>query len=318
MINILIVDDEPLILEIQERVIDRYFKKADYIDFTIETAPNGCVALDMMENKEYDMLFLDLMMPKCDGFQVLDTTRITNKDKRQPFICMVTAMGTDENNRLFREKKATSYIYKPFELKTLNLMLDRYILPLMESSLHDEEADEFFDFYDFDEDESFGFDNDSNDDAKEEMQKYNEAHSKITAIEFLKDYDDVDYMLKDIEEIDEMMIEVIEYLDISSFDKYKSEINDVLTMYSTFLNSLSNFDQLSTSFINTRDLIIELDISSYPEKKAGYIIEFIRVILKDISAWKEYVFITKDAVDVYYINASAYNSCIQLKDLVEG
>ena len=54
------------------------------------------------------------MMPKCNGLEVLDTTRITNKDKHQPYICMVTAMSLNSNKRIFKEKKATSYVFKTF------------------------------------------------------------------------------------------------------------------------------------------------------------------------------------------------------------
>ena len=52
--------------------------------------------------------------------------------------------------------------------------------------------------------------------------------------------------------------------------------------------------------------------------EAKPIIEFLRAIFSDLSQWKEHVFITQDAVDVFYINASVINSYVQLKGLLDG
>ena len=68
MINILLVDDEPLILDVLNKIIQRYFKTNSYENYSIDTANNGFEALGMMEKTKYNMLFLDFMMPKCDGY----------------------------------------------------------------------------------------------------------------------------------------------------------------------------------------------------------------------------------------------------------
>ena len=319
MINILLVDDEPLILDVLNKIIQRYFKTNSYENYSIDTANNGFEALGMMEKTKYNMLFLDFMMPKCDGLEVLDTIRITNKEKHQPYICMVTAMGLNSNKKIFKEKKATSYIFKPFTINTINLMLDRYIKPSIDFEIEDisdnncDDFDEFFDFDEFDE-----FEDGLEDEEKDNMELLNKSHSQINATEFLKDYDDLDYILEDIDEIDELLVDIVESLDIDSFEKYKNEVSNVLNLYGVFLHSLSDFDQLATSLTYTKDIILDLDLMSIENKKRGFVIEIIRAILKDISAWKEYVFIKKDAIDVFYINASAYNSCIQLKNLIQN
>ena len=314
MINILIIDDEPSILEVLSEIIERYFNKNGIEQYSIDTANNGFEALGMMEKTQYNMLFLDLMMPKCNGLEVLDTTRVTNKDKHQPYICMITALSIKKSIEEFKNKKASSYVMKPFAIKTIYLMLDRYIKPLIDKVLHEEDVDEFFDFYEF-EDE---FENEFEDDEKENMEIYNKTHSEISAVEFLKDYDDINYMLEDLDEINELLEEIIEYLDIDSFKKYKNDIGSVFNLYAVFLNSLSDFEQLSTSLTYSKNIILDLDLTSIAQKKRNIIIEIIRAILSDMSDWKEYVFIKKDAVDVFYIIASAYNSCIQLKNLIQN
>ena len=313
MINILIVDDEPLILEVLNDIIRRYFDKKGFEQYSVGMANNGFEALGMMEKTQYNMLFLDFMMPKCNGLEVLDTTRIINKDNHQPYICMITAMGLNSNKKIFKEKKATSYIFKPFTIKTINLMLDRYIKPLIDNDMQETNNDDFDDFYDFED-----FDDELEDEEKENMEINNNTHSNISALEFLKDYEDLDYILEDIDEINELLEEIVEYLDKDTFEKYKNDISVVFNLYTRFLNSLSGFEQLSTSLIQTKNIILDLDLNTIRDKKRSFIIELIRAILSDVSDWKEYVFIKKDAIDVFYINASAYNSYIKLKDLTQN
>jgi len=310
MINILLVDDETEISEVLNDIIVRYFSKNGCDDYLIDTATNGFEALGMMQKTQYNILFLDFMMPKCNGIEVLDTTRIINKDKHQPYICMVTAMGLNKNIALFKEKKASSYAIKPFDTKTIHLMLDRYIKPLIENV--EQEEDEFFDFYDFDEDEP-----DNENENKEYMDKLNKSHGHVSATEFLKNYDDISYMLDELDEINELFDEICEFLDKDNFEENKEDIGIVFNLYARFLRGLSDFEELATILIDIKNIILELDLTLIPEKKAIIIIEMIRVLLKDLSDWKEHVFVQKDTIDVFYINASSYNSYIQLKDLIE-
>ncbi len=315
MINILIVDDEELISQILKRQVQRYFKQNNIESYTVDIAPDGLKAVELMDITKYALVFLDVIMPKMDGFDVLDSVRITKKDQHQPYICMVTGMGEDEDKRLFREKKATSYVIKPFDTQTIHMMLDKFIKPLIETEIQEEEVvddfDDFDDFMDFyDEDEDFDLD-------EEEMDLNNKSHAKVTATDFIKEYDDISYMLEDLSDIDELLVDIIEYLDIQSINKYKEDITLVLRNYSSFLSSLSDFDHLASSIENTNHSISNIDFNSLDEKKATYIIEFIRAILKDLSSWKEHVFIAQDAVDVFYINASALSSCAQLNNLIK-
>lgn len=121
------------------------------------------------------------MMPKCDGLEVLKNIRFINKDKHQPYICMITALGLHKNISLFKEYKASSYVLKPFKIKTIYLMLDKYIKPLV-TNAKKENIDEFYDFYE---------NNTSEVDNKDNIETYNQSHEQISAQEFLKDYDDI-------------------------------------------------------------------------------------------------------------------------------
>ena len=121
---------------------------------------------------------------------------------------------------------------------------------------------------------------------KKNMELNNKTHSKISALEFLKDYEDLDYILDDVDEINELFEEIVEYLDKDSFEKYKDDTSIVFNLYISFLNSLSGFEQLSTSLMQIKEIIVDLDLNTISENKRSFIIELIRAILKDISAWK--------------------------------
>ena len=320
MINILIVEDEKVVAIMLEKYVNKYFENNNVEKFNIDIASNGIEAISNIKDKKYNLVFLDVIMPKCDGFDVLDNVRIANKKQYQPYICMTTAMGEDEDIVLFKKHGATSYAIKPYGRDTIYMMLDKYIKQLFE--LNDikqeeeidefEDFDEFTDFYDMDEE----FD-DSFDIEEGAMEEQNNSHKKVTAIDFLKDFDNIEYILEDVDEIDEILLELISDLDIDNIKESIETINLVLGKYSSFLNGLSDFNELSSSLHLLNNSISNIDFDNIVEKKAKYIIEFIRAILSDLSQWKEHVFILKDTVDVFYVNASVYNSCIQIEDLIK-
>jgi len=318
MINILIIDDEVDIIEVESRIVSRYFISNEIEDYTIDSAPNGKEAISMIDQKDYHLLFLDYMMPLSNGVDVLDHIRITNKDRYQPYVCMVTAMGTDENLVVFKNHKASSYVLKPFRIKTINLMLDTYIKPIIEESKNSQfEVDEFVDFDEFEDFDNIDFEVEISDDEKDTMNTNNLNHKQVSASEFLIDFENLEYILNDVNEIDELLSNLIDYLDLDTFEQYKIEINNTLSLYSVFLRSLSDFDDLANTLDLIKELINDIEIFNIEEKKQRFIIETIRAILNDISSWKESVFIQKDAVDVFYIGASNYNSYLQLRDLIK-
>ena len=122
MINILLIDDIETNVSMLKFVIQSYFDKKK-IEHHIDIAENGLEAVGLFFIKQYDIIFLDIIMPKYDGYGVLKTIRHSDK-KVLPYICMVTAV-TDENQiELFKENGANSYIIKPFENAIIHQVLD--------------------------------------------------------------------------------------------------------------------------------------------------------------------------------------------------
>jgi CheY-like chemotaxis protein len=307
MINILIIEDEDTNAKILKFYFIEYFKLNNVEDFCIDIASNGWEALGMIYIKDYDLIFLDVMMPKCDGYKVLETIRIDKKNNFQPFICMVTALGDQKHKNLFKINKANAYAIKPFHKDTIMLIIDKFIGSKIKDDCVDAD-DKFIDFYK--EDDMSNFD-------RHEIDSYNDVHNNITAIEFLKDYDNIEYILENVLDIDELLQTLIEDLDISTLISCRNDIDEVLTIYGSFLNSFGYFIELSDVLKRLSGDILNADFTSFDNKRLNYLVEFIRVILADLLQWKECVFIKQDANDVYYVNASVLNNCIELENLIK-
>ena len=82
MQNILIVEDD---LDIQE-LLREFLKEAGY---EVMTAGDGIEAMDLFAKNKYDLILLDIMLPKIDGFGVCELIR---KQSQVPII-MLTALG---------------------------------------------------------------------------------------------------------------------------------------------------------------------------------------------------------------------------------
>lgn len=103
MVKVLIVDDNEQITSI----LAEYAKKEGYMPIV---ATDGEEALQKFKNENPDILLLDVMMPKIDGFSVCRQIR---KSSNVPII-MITARGEDFEKIMGLEIGADDYIVKPF------------------------------------------------------------------------------------------------------------------------------------------------------------------------------------------------------------
>ena len=105
-IKILIVDDDPNICEL----LRLYMEKEGY---ETVVASDGRMALDTFAANPTDLILLDIMLPKLDGWQVCRELRKTS----QVPIIMITAKGEVFDRILGLELGADDYISKPFDTK---------------------------------------------------------------------------------------------------------------------------------------------------------------------------------------------------------
>ena len=104
--KILVVDDDLNICEL----LKLYLENDGYVVFT---ANDGQEAVDMFHNKTPDLVLLDIMLPKKDGWQVCREIRKTSSAP----IIMLTAKGETFDKVLGLELGADDYVVKPFDAK---------------------------------------------------------------------------------------------------------------------------------------------------------------------------------------------------------
>jgi DNA-binding response OmpR family regulator len=107
--SVLVVDDEPNIVLSLEFLI----KQAGY---EVRVARDGDAALKAIEERLPDLVLLDVMMPKRDGFDVCETIRANPVWKDIPII-MLTAKGRDIEREKGLALGANAYITKPFSTR---------------------------------------------------------------------------------------------------------------------------------------------------------------------------------------------------------
>ena len=104
--RILVVDDDLAIRVLLQAVLTR-------LHFEVDLAPDGAAALDLLKNGSYDLILLDLMMPRIDGFEFLDRTRGL---VARPHIIVFTAAGQRGIAKIPAGAVCSS-ILKPFDLE---------------------------------------------------------------------------------------------------------------------------------------------------------------------------------------------------------
>lgn len=117
--DVLIVDDEPnIVLSLQFLM-----KKAG---FNVRVARDGDEALAEVARARPDLVLLDVMMPKRDGFDVCQTIR-ANPDWRDVRIIMLTAKGRDIEREKGLALGADDYITKPFSTRDVLAQVERLL-----------------------------------------------------------------------------------------------------------------------------------------------------------------------------------------------
>jgi len=105
----------PLILVVDDNEMNRDLlrRRLEQQHLQVMSAADGQQALDMLEQQDFDMVLLDIMMPGINGYQVLEQIKANKKQRHIPVI-MITAL--DEMDSIIRciEAGAEDYLPKPF------------------------------------------------------------------------------------------------------------------------------------------------------------------------------------------------------------
>jgi len=117
--KIMIVDDEVDLVETVRFPLEME-------GFNVLVSYNGEDALNQARKEEPDLIILDLMLPKLDGYKVCRLLKFDERYKHIP-ILMLTAKTQEKDKILGRETGADEYITKPFEMDDLMQKVKAYL-----------------------------------------------------------------------------------------------------------------------------------------------------------------------------------------------
>lgn len=111
MKKILVVDDE-------NRIVDMLKIRLEANDYEVVCAYDGQAGLETAKKENPDLIILDLMLPKMDGYKVCGLLKSDSRYAKIPII-MFTARAQETDKKLGEEVGANAYITKPFDPQVL-------------------------------------------------------------------------------------------------------------------------------------------------------------------------------------------------------
>ena len=121
----LIVDDEPMNLIVSSGMLRRY-------GMIVTTCESGQEAIDLCRQNEYDVIFMDHMMPVMDGVEAM--RRIRSEQTRSKIITPViafTANAVSSAREMFRQAGFDGFVAKPVDIVELERVLKRVLPPAL-------------------------------------------------------------------------------------------------------------------------------------------------------------------------------------------
>jgi len=192
--SILIVDDNPMNLNVATRLLEMF-------QITADTALSGPQAIEMVKQQQYDIIFMDYMMPEMDGNE---TTGIIRKMGLDVVIIALTASASDQARENMIKAGMNDYLSKPIIKKELIQKLFKWL------------PKEKFIKADFDM-------NESNHAVNKSHEKFWEKIGRIEGLSLLTGLERVDGQRDLYEKSLKLMIREIEYCDIKLKEFLKLE-----------------------------------------------------------------------------------------------
>ena len=114
-IRIMIVDDEMIV----RQSLLTWFEKYGH---EVETAASGLEALEKLEQKPFQIMFVDIKMPGMDGLELLEKVK---QEYPEILVVIITAYGSIESAVKAMRTGASDYLLKPFKPDQLSLVMER-------------------------------------------------------------------------------------------------------------------------------------------------------------------------------------------------
>lgn len=120
MARILIVEDEEMIRELMHITVSQGGHQ-------VTTASTGEIALDLLKRTRFDLVLLDIQMPRMSGLDVLKT--MTRMGRAMPPVLMVTANRSLEAINEAMQLGCAGYVAKPFQPVELRARVHKALIP---------------------------------------------------------------------------------------------------------------------------------------------------------------------------------------------
>ncbi len=118
--TVLVVDDNDINLSIAEGLMSPLKLKVDKAD-------GGRKAIEMASQKEYDIIFMDHMMPEIDGVDATKAIREKHSNPVKPVIIALSANAMEEARKLFMEAGMNDFVAKPIDVRILTEKIKQWL-----------------------------------------------------------------------------------------------------------------------------------------------------------------------------------------------
>jgi CheY-like chemotaxis protein len=115
--QVLLVEDTPFNIMFTKQLLEGW-------NTAVDVAENGLIAVEMMQQKKYDLVLMDLHMPVMDGYTASMKIRAFND--HTPIITLTATVSEDVKNRL-QQVGMQDYVIKPFDIDVLFLKMERVL-----------------------------------------------------------------------------------------------------------------------------------------------------------------------------------------------
>ena len=117
--RVLLVEDDPVNRQVAEAILGQF-------DFVLDVAEDGQVAVDKVHEHEYDLILMDMLMPRMDGLQATQLIRAMPGRERIPVIALTANAFAEERQRCL-DAGMNDFIAKPIRPDALFTVMGRYL-----------------------------------------------------------------------------------------------------------------------------------------------------------------------------------------------
>ncbi|CDR34315.1 response regulator [Criblamydia sequanensis] len=118
--SILVVEDYSLNAEVVKEMLEM-------MGCSVDIAENGKVALDLLQNYDYDLIFMDIQMPVTDGVAATQMIRDMKSEKKDIPIIALTANAFPGDREKYLASGMNGFISKPLRAQDLEAILLKYL-----------------------------------------------------------------------------------------------------------------------------------------------------------------------------------------------